>query len=167
MRSTPRRLSEASSSARMLAGAPTFCGDRHAVVLVPAQSALGEHERPLGGGDLLQCRAHDLFGMPEPVDGGGVDPVDAALDRMADGGDRLLVVLAAPADRPVAAADGPGAEPDRRDVHVGAAEPPLRQRGLAGRRICVGEGHGTLLRYGAEGARENRGGQGGRRLVMA
>jgi hypothetical protein len=83
----------------------------------------------------FQRRAHDLLGMAEPVDSRRVDPVDAALDRVTDGGDRLLVVLAAPAHRPIAAADGPGAEPDRRDVHIGAAEPALGEGGLAC--LCV------------------------------
>jgi hypothetical protein len=59
--------------------------------------------------------------MAQAIDRGGVDPVDAAADGMADGGDRIAVVLAAPADRPVAA-DRPGAEADPGDVHVGPAK---------------------------------------------
>ena len=83
-----------------------------AVVLVPGEAALGEHVRAPFARDLLQRLAHDLLGVPEAVDRGSIDPVDAALDRVTDRGDRLPVVLRAPTDRPVAASDGPGAEAD-------------------------------------------------------
>src|SRR6267378_88590 len=53
--------------------------------------------------------------MAEPVDGRGVDPVDAGRDRMLDGRDRIRIVLASPAVGPTAAADGPCAEADLAD----------------------------------------------------
>ena len=81
-------------------GAPTLLRQCLAVVLVPGEAALGEHVGALRARDLLQRRAHDLLGVPEAVDRGGVDPVDAALDRVADRGDRLPVVLRAPARPP-------------------------------------------------------------------
>jgi hypothetical protein len=55
---------------------------------------------------------HDLFGMAQPVSGGGVDPVDPGFHRVADGGDGLGVVLVAPGVGPAAPAESPGAEAD-------------------------------------------------------
>ena len=39
--------------------------------------------------EALQRTAHDLLGVPEPVDGGGVDPVDAQGEGLPDRRDRL------------------------------------------------------------------------------
>src|SRR5207245_6601125 len=61
---------------------------------------------------------HHLLRVAEAVHGGGVDPVDAALDGMPDGGHRLGVVLAAPAEGPSGPADGPGAEAHAADLHA-------------------------------------------------
>ena len=98
-------------------------GGGHAVLVVPAQAALGEHEGPLGGGDPGEGPADDLLGVAVAVDRRGVDPVDALRDRVADRGDRLRVVLRAPGEGPAAAARGPGAEADGRDLGAGRAEP--------------------------------------------
>ena len=64
----------------------------------------------------------DLFGVAEAVDGGGVDPVDAELDGAVDGGDGVVVVLRAPGEGPVAAADGPCAEADGGEVQIRVAK---------------------------------------------
>jgi hypothetical protein len=56
--------------------------------------------------------------VTEAVAGGGVDPVDRTLQRVMDRGDRLIVVLRAPAVFPVAAAKRPRAEADARDLQA-------------------------------------------------
>jgi hypothetical protein len=60
--------------------------------------------------------------MPEAVLRGGVDPVDAELDRVVDRGDRFLVVLRAPAPVVVRTAERPGTEADGGDLETGRAE---------------------------------------------
>src|SRR5581483_8210820 len=84
------------------------------------QRGLREHVRALG--KTLECTADDLLGATEAVGGGGVDPVDAVLERVVDRGDRLLVVLRSPAELPAAATDRPRAEPDAGDLKAGIAE---------------------------------------------
>src|SRR5205085_11882571 len=83
-------------------------------------AALGEDERPLV--EAGERAADDLLGVAEAVLGGGVDPVDAELERAVDGGDRLVVVLLAPAPVVLRAADRPGAEADAADLEAGAAK---------------------------------------------
>src|SRR5579859_5933143 len=60
--------------------------------------------------------------MPESVDGGSIDPVDALVQSLMDGADRLIIVLCAPGKIPVAAANGPGTEADRGQFEVRVAE---------------------------------------------
>ena len=64
----------------------------------------------------------DFFRMAEAVDGCGVDPVDAKVERAMDRGDGFVVVLGAPGEFPVAAADGPCAKADGCEVKVRVAE---------------------------------------------
>src|SRR5262249_55620332 len=78
--------------------------------LVPEEAALGEHERTRARGEAAQQPAHHLLGVPEAVDGGGVDPVHAALERAPHGGQGGLVVLRPPAERPAASSGRPGAD---------------------------------------------------------
>jgi hypothetical protein len=85
-------------------------------------AALREDERALGGGYLAERAPDDLLGVPEAVDGGGVDPVHAAADGVTDRGDRARVVLRPPAIGPSAAADRPRAEPHRGDFQVSRPE---------------------------------------------
>jgi hypothetical protein len=98
-------------------------GKSHGIGVVPAQAALGEHERALGGGDAGEGPAHDLLGVPEAVDGRGVDPAHAPRHRVADGGDRVGVVLRTPGEGPAAPARGPRTEADRRDLRPRRSEP--------------------------------------------
>jgi len=51
-----------------------------------------------------------FLGVTEAVDGGGVNPVDALVEGGMDGADGVGVVLRAPCEVPVAAADGPSAK---------------------------------------------------------
>src|SRR6185503_4306360 len=83
-------------------------------------AALREDERPLV--EARDRAADDLLRVAEPVLRGRVDPVDAELKRAVDRGDRLLVVLLAPAPVVLGAADRPGAEADPADLQPGAAE---------------------------------------------
>ena len=84
---------------------------------IPAHGALGENvgARTL---PLLQRAGDDFFRVADTVDGGGVDPVDAEFERAVNGGDGVGVFLGAPAEIVAGAANGPGAEAHRRDVHV-------------------------------------------------
>src|SRR5207253_6034968 len=79
------------------------------------------------GGDLAQRPSDHFLRMAEPVDGRRIHPVDAARDRVADGRDRIGVVLASPAVRPSSAADGPGAETDLRDSKTARSQWTLQQ----------------------------------------
>src|SRR5207302_1359424 len=78
-------------------------------VVVPHHPAFGEDVRPLR--HALQRLRHHLLRMAEAVHGRGVDPVHAAVQGLADHGDRLAVVLTAPGPFPPAAADRPRTEP--------------------------------------------------------
>jgi hypothetical protein len=79
----------------------------HGIFFVPHKAALGEDEWPVGGGQRAQESANNFFRMPEPVNCGGVNPVDAQIDRVAHGLDGSFVVLRAPSEGPTPAADGP------------------------------------------------------------
>jgi hypothetical protein len=98
------------------------------------QGALREDLGPLG--QPSQGTANGLLGAAEAVSGGGIDPVDSLLERTVDRGDRLLIVLRAPAELPTPAADRPRAEPEARYLHAGVPE-------LCGRELCGG--HLNLL----------------------
>src|SRR5262249_59016348 len=94
--------------------------------LVPRRRALREDERSLV--EAPQRPLDHLLRVAEPVCAGGVDPVDAMLERTVDRSDRLLVVLRAPALDPAAPADRPRAEPDRRELEAGCAESAVLHR---------------------------------------
>ncbi len=85
-------------------------------VLVPNHAAFGEDVGALP--HAMQGAGDDLLRAAEAVDGGRVDPVDAGVERLVNGGDGVGVVLGAPAPFISRAADGPGAEAHRRDVQV-------------------------------------------------
>ena len=84
--------------------------------VVPDHGGLGEDVGFVRGG--LEGAGDDFFGVAEAVDGGGVDPVDAEVEGFVDGGDGVVVVLRAPCEGPVAAADGPCSEADGGEVEV-------------------------------------------------
>src|SRR5213592_4191872 len=96
------------------------------VVLVPDQAGFGEDVWPVVGRDIAQRAGDDLLRVAEAVHRRRIDPVDAALDGVTDGGDRVRIILVAPGEGPAAAADRPRAEADARDPHAGGAE---RRRG--------------------------------------
>src|ERR1035438_9339101 len=87
--------------------------------LVPHAFALGEDERFAGA--AFERASHDFFGMAQAVDRGGVDPVEPRIQRSVDGRHGFVVVLRSPGERPTAAAHGPSADADGREVHVAVA----------------------------------------------
>ena len=113
---------------RRLAFAPNRIGRQdaprlaHAIVLVPDEPAFREDERPLRVRDLAQQLSHDFFGVPEPVHGGGVDPVDSPFQRVPHRRQRRGVVLRPPAERPAAAADGPRSKSKPGDLQSGSTQ---------------------------------------------
>src|SRR6185312_16409757 len=70
--------------------------------------------------------------MTQPVDGRGIDPVDAAIERAAYRGNRCVIIQGPPAGRPFRATDSPGAKPDTGDRHIGHPQTMLRQAGPVG-----------------------------------
>jgi len=64
------------------------------------EPALGEDERTVRRRHTLQRLPDDLLGMAHTVRRRCVDPVDTRLDGSADSGDRLSIILRAPAKRP-------------------------------------------------------------------
>ena len=99
----------------------------HAVLRIPLETALGEDVRPVGRWKRSQEVADDFFGMSEPVDRSGVDPVHPAVDGVTHGRNRRPIVLRTPRERPSATAGGPGAESNGRESHTAGAERPLRK----------------------------------------
>src|SRR5205807_4775535 len=81
---------------------------------VAHRAALREDE------DAIAATSHgpsdDLLRPAPPVEGSGVDPVDALLDRGVDGADGVGFVLWAPVDRPA------GCGPERRRPHTDAGD---------------------------------------------
>jgi len=89
-------------------------------VRIPATLALRGDDRLVF--HLLEGAADDFLRTAQAVDRRGVDPVDADGHRFVDGADGKGVVLRAPAEFPVAAADGPGAQADGREMERRVAE---------------------------------------------
>ena len=103
-------------------------GLHHAIVLVPLQTALREDERPIRWRQRPHETADDFFGVPEPVDAGGINPVHPQIDSVPHRGDRVVVVLRPPTERPAAAPGRPRAESDDGDLDAGLAKRAPRQR---------------------------------------
>jgi 2,5-diamino-6-(ribosylamino)-4(3H)-pyrimidinone 5'-phosphate reductase len=60
--------------------------------------------------------------MAEPVNGGGVDPIDPQIEGAPDRLDGLMVILGAPTERPATASHGPGAQANGGQSQVGPAK---------------------------------------------
>src|SRR5262249_11518139 len=112
--------------------------------LVPRRRALREHERPVG--HVPQGPLDHGLRVAETVGPRGVDPVDAVLERAVDRADRVRVVLRAQALDPVAAADRPRPEADRRELEARVAELTVLHRLLPS---LGGFGERTLSRRAA------------------
>src|ERR1700758_4562702 len=76
---------------------------RYVSQFIPNQAALGEDIRK--GVALLDRAADDRLGMTQPVDSGGIDPIDAAVQACMDGRDRFHVVLGTPGKLPLSSTD--------------------------------------------------------------
>src|SRR5438552_13244271 len=89
--------------------------------LVPAQNAfrknVGARTAP-----FLQRASDDFLGVAQAVNGGGVDPVDAELQRAVNCGDGIGVVLRTPGKFPATATESPSAKADARNVDVGVSQ---------------------------------------------
>ena len=96
-------------------------------LFAPGPGAFCKHERLVLS--ALQGTSDHFLGMPQAVDGGGVDPVDAEVKRAMDGGDGVVIVLRTPGILPVTASDGPRAKANGSQLHAGVAEGPCCQRG--------------------------------------
>ena len=81
-----------------------------------APPGLGGHERPLATA-LLQHARDQPLGMAVAVDVGGIDEVQARIERRMQRRHRLVIVHPAPGR-----ADGPGPESDLANGAAGAAE---------------------------------------------
>src|SRR5436305_5602976 len=68
--------------------------------------------------------------MPQAVDGCGINPINSAVETRVDGGDGLRVILVAPSEFPLSAADGPGSDADRRNSQVRLSERSFRHSSL-------------------------------------
>src|SRR5215207_7332477 len=90
--------------------------------LIPDERGLGEDVRALVLRHVLEGPRDELFGVPQAVGGGGVDPVHTELDGPPYSPHGLVVVLRPPGGGPAAPADGPAAEADRCDLHARLAE---------------------------------------------
>ena len=109
--------------------------DRAVRAAFPPPSTLREDEHLLADAIRTKGAPDDLLRVSQPVDGGGVDPVHAELDRTPDRGDRVFVVDLAPAEAP-RPADRPGTEADDAQLRPEAAEaasPHERVRPLSSR----------------------------------
>ena len=84
---------------------------------VPAHRTLGKHVRARAF-PFFQGASDHFFRVPDAVDGGGVDPVDAELESAVNGGDGVGILLRPPAKVVAHTADGPGAESYGRNVQV-------------------------------------------------
>ena len=89
----------------------------HLAAGVPAQAPLGENvgarARP-----SLESPGDDLFGMPQTVDGGGVDPVHAQFERAMNRGDGVVIVLMSPSELPAGTPNGPSPVTNWSDVQI-------------------------------------------------
>src|SRR5690348_1419532 len=65
--------------------------------------------------------------MTEPVNRGSIDPIDAEISAVADGGDRGIVVLPTPAEKPAASANGPCPQTDGGDFDPARTQRPFLQ----------------------------------------
>src|ERR1700694_2674 len=111
----------------------------------PAQAAFGKDVR-LGSAPVLQRAADDFLGVPQTVDGGRVDPINAEFERTVNGGNGVVVVLRSPGELPARAANGPGSVAHGSDVQVGIAKLAclhfyLLQNFLFLECICVSKQH--------------------------
>src|SRR4051812_39826314 len=105
-------------------GAPR---DLHWILRIPLEPALGEHVRTVGWCERSQKLSDDFLGVSQSVNRSGVDPVHTVVDRVAHGGNRGLVVLRAPRERPTAPARRPRSKPNGSQVQAALAERSLRK----------------------------------------
>src|SRR5579863_9963833 len=65
---------------------------------------------------------YEFFGMAQSINGGGIYPVNAQIERALDGSNRQLIVLWPPTHRPTIATDSPASIANGSDVYIGLAK---------------------------------------------
>src|SRR5207248_7846832 len=60
--------------------------------------------------------------MAQAISSRSVNPVDAAVDPFANGGNRVFIFLWPPAEFPASSADGPGSQTDRRYLKIAVSQ---------------------------------------------
>ena len=98
----------------LILGLPEFLAPDHRALGKDVGLLLPSFQRP----------CHHFFRMAKAINRRGIDPVDAKVEGALNRGDRIVVVLRAPAKLPVATADGPGAKTDGGDLQVRIAKLP-------------------------------------------
>src|SRR6267143_1984357 len=88
---------------------------------VPTKAAFGEYIGPWTRPGRERPR-HDLFGVTEAINRGGVDPVHAQLERSVNRGDGIVIALLSPGELPAGAADCPRAEAHGSDKQIGISK---------------------------------------------
>src|SRR4029077_7982086 len=99
----------------------------HGIFNVPAESALGEDKWALRSRQFAKHLSNDFLGMPQAVDGGCVDPIDAQVQGVSHGCDRFGVILWSPTEGPAASANGPRTETDSSNVESAGTQRPCWQ----------------------------------------
>src|SRR5690606_17503107 len=66
-------------------------------VLIPNPRTLGEHVRTTLGRQTSQGFGHDFLRVSQSIDGGGIDPVDPAVERLVNRGNGIGILLRPPA----------------------------------------------------------------------
>jgi hypothetical protein len=67
-------------------------------------------------------RRDHLFGVPEAVDGGGVDPAETKVESALNGCDGLVIFLISPGELPVPTTDSPCTKTDAGEFEVRVPE---------------------------------------------
>src|SRR5215472_970050 len=112
-------------------------------ILVPDTLTLGED---VGARTAQVKRAgHHFLGMPQAVNGRGIDPVDAEIECRLDGGDRIAVVLRTPGPLPTASSHRPCANPDGGNPQVALSELPGLHSSLPARPMMLRTSRQTHL----------------------
>jgi len=87
-----------------------------AAVFFPAAIALGGDHGATRRPQLFKSLTDHDLGMPQAIDRGGIDPVDALINGSDDRGNGLIIILPPPTEKPATAAHGPGSQADAGDI---------------------------------------------------
>jgi hypothetical protein len=88
--------------------------------VIPNHAALRENKWLPG--DALERPRDDFLRMAQSINGGCIDPIDPRIKCLAKGEDGVAVILAAPAEFPAGATNGPSPQTQARDNQVRIAK---------------------------------------------